>query len=292
MLTVVLTGCGFTSAASVNTESGAVEATSGTVTSTRTLDIDGMQRSYLVVAPSGATGPLPLVVVLHGRAVTVQQEQIRTDFGPLAGSGQAILVYPAGYQQSWNAGGGCCGGAQSANVNDTAFLTSVVTAVEGSLNVDASRVYLVGYSNGARMAFTEICAHPTLFAAFAEFGGVPMRTCGDTSQTVPALISAGTADPELPQPPKTTTQVVDAVVSLWRSRDRCANTSTSSTANPAKIQLWSRCAAGSAVESVLYNGFNHYWPRATQSGIPFNTAVGKAAAAETLMWSFLSAHHR
>lgn len=256
------------------------------------LAIGGTQRSYLLVAPAGQRSALPLLMILHGRSVTVQQERVRTDFLALAQQGKAVLVYPVGYEQFWNAGGGCCGAAAVARVDDSAFLTAVLGDVANHVAIDSSRIYLVGYSNGARMAFTEVCAHPSVFAAFASYAGVPTQACGDTSVAVPAWISAGTADPELSttDPAQTSTQVIESVVADWRARNRCGATSTSTTVPPARLTLWAHCRNGSAVESALYTGLNHYWPRATQADIPYNTAVGAQASAATLMWAFLSTH--
>jgi polyhydroxybutyrate depolymerase len=231
-------------------------------------------------------------MILHGRSVTVQEEQIRTDFVFLAQQGKAVLVYPVGYGQSWNADGVCCGDAVTAHIDDSAFLAAVTGDVANHFWINGSRIYLVGYSNGARMAFTEVCAHPSLFAAFAVYGAVPTETCGDTSVAVPALISAGTADLQLAttNPVQTTTEVIESVVAGWRARDGCDASLTATPITPAQQTVWAHCRNGSAVESVLYNGVNHYWPRATQVDIPFNTAVDTQAAAATLMWAFLSAH--
>ncbi|MGH3826484.1 MAG: alpha/beta hydrolase family esterase [Pseudonocardiaceae bacterium] len=270
------------------------DQTGATTSSMRSLAIGGMQRSYLLVAPAGQRSALPLLMILHGRSVTVQQEQVRTDFLPLAQQGKAVLVYPVGYEQFWNAGGGCCGAAAAAQVDDSAFLTAVLGDVANHVAIDSSRIYLVGYSNGARMAFTEVCAHPSLFAAFASYAGVPTQACEDTGVAVAAWISAGTADPELSttDPARTSTQVIESVVADWRVRNRCDGTSTSTAIPPAQLTLWAHCRNGSAVESVLYDGLNHYWPRATQADIPYNTAVGAPASAATVMWAFLSAHQR
>lgn len=267
-------------------------ATTRLTSSMRSLTIGGIQRSYLVVAPADQHTALPLLMILHGRAVTVQQEEIRSDFLPLAQQGKAVLVYPVGYGQSWNADGGCCGEANATGIDDSAFLAAVVGAVRSYVAIDDSRVYLVGYSNGARMAFTEICTHPTLFTAFATYGGVPTENCGNTSVAVSAWISAGTADPELSttDPVQTSTQVIESVAASWRARDGCAPTPTRTTVSPAQLTEWARCRNGSAVESVLYHDLNHYWPRATEVNIPSNTAVGTDAAAATLMWAFLSTH--
>ncbi|MGB7799144.1 MAG: PHB depolymerase family esterase [Pseudonocardiaceae bacterium] len=269
-------------------------ARTATTSTMRSLTIGGTQRSYLVVAPADQHTALPLLMILHGRSVTVQQEEIRTDFVALAQQGKAVLVYPVGYGQSWNADGGCCGDAAAAHIDDSTFLAAVRGDVANHLSIDGSRVYLVGYSNGARMAFTEVCAHPSLYAAFAVFGAVPTETCGDTSIAVPAWISAGTADPELAttKPARTTTQVIKSVVARWRARDRCGAKSASTTITSAQLTVWAHCRNGSAVESVLYDGVNHSWPRGTEVDIPSNMTVGTSAAAATLMWAFLSAYQR
>ncbi|MBV8997061.1 MAG: dienelactone hydrolase family protein [Pseudonocardiales bacterium] len=267
-------------------------APTATTSTMRSLTLGRTQRSYLVVAPGDQHTALPLVMILHGRSVTVQQEEIRTDFLFLAQQGKAVLVYPVGYGQSWNADGGCCGDAATAQLDDSAFLAAVTGDVANHFSINGSRSYLVGYSNGARMAFTEVCAHPSLFAAFAVYGAVPTDTCADTSIAVPALISAGTADPELAttNPAQTTTQVIESVVADWRARDRCETTSTATPLTPAQLTVWAHCRNGAAVESLLYLGVNHSWPRATQADPPSNTAVGASAGAATLMWNFLSAH--
>ncbi|MGH3840869.1 MAG: alpha/beta hydrolase family esterase [Pseudonocardiaceae bacterium] len=294
---VALTSCGalFSSPATASrtpTTTAPDTVTTRTTSSVRFLAVGGTRRSYLVVAPARQHTALPLLAILHGRAVTVQQEEVRTDFVPLAQQGKAVLVYPIGYGQSWNSGGECCGEAGAAHIDDSAFLAAVIGDMASHFSIDGARAYLVGYSNGARMAFTEVCAHPSLFAAFAIYAGVPTETCGDTSIAVPIWVGAGTADPELTttNPARTTTQVIESVAARWRVRDGCGATSTSATIRPAQLTLWAECRNGSAVESVLYNGVNHYWPRATQAAIPFNTAVGTRADAATLMWAFLSAH--
>ncbi|MGH9093736.1 MAG: hypothetical protein ACRDXE_01105, partial [Acidimicrobiales bacterium] len=68
-----------------------------------------LARSYLVLRPTAKTpGRLPVVVVLHGRGLTPAGIERMTDLPEV--TGPAILVFPAGYGRSWNAGG-CCGQA-------------------------------------------------------------------------------------------------------------------------------------------------------------------------------------
>lgn len=64
-----------------------------------------------------------------------------------------IVVYPAGYDRSWDAGY-CCGPAQRLGVDDLAFFEAMIHAVFNSEpGTSARQMYLAGFSNGGRMAF-------------------------------------------------------------------------------------------------------------------------------------------
>lgn len=160
----------------------------GLVISTVVLRSGGLTRSYVVVRPIHAVDA-PVLVELQGCCTTPWVELARSGFIGATG-GAAILVYPAGYQERWNAGA-CCG---SAKVDDVAFLTAVIRKVS-----PRSPVYLVGYSNGGRMAYRMACERPDLFAAVAVFGAVSAFPCAHPPP-MPILIAAGTADPELTVP--------------------------------------------------------------------------------------------
>jgi polyhydroxybutyrate depolymerase len=282
-----------TTTAPAATSAPATTTGPATTTAVRTVESGGTERSYLVIAPAGRRAPLPLLVVLHGRNVTAQTEAVRTGFEPLAERGAAVLAYPIGIGASWNAGGGCCGEAATEGVDDSAFVDAVAADAARHLPVDPARVYLVGYSNGGKLAFRVVCDHPGVFAAFATYGAVPLAPCGSTAP-LPAMVAAGADDPELAaaDPPRTVDHAVADAAAVWRARDGCAPAATTATIGPAAVTTWSDCRAGTAVESAMYAGLNHYWPVAAPVPVEFSTAVGDRAAAATLMWEFLSGHRR
>lgn len=264
-----------------------------TTTTLSSVEVDGVHRSYLAVAPAGQHAGLPLLVVLHGRSVTVRDEAIRTGFLPLAQRGDAVVVYPVGIGQSWNAGEGCCGEAAATGSDDAAFVDEVATDAARRLGIDSTRRYLVGYSNGGKLAFRVVCEHPRTFTAFATYGAVPLAPCANrTAAPVSALISAGTADPELTtaDPPRTATQAVQDTAALWRASNGCAPAATVTQIDLVTLTSWTDCRDGAAVAAALYSGLTHYWPTAAPSSVVFSTAVGTPAAAATLMWRFLSRH--
>ncbi|HWG72539.1 MAG TPA: hypothetical protein VG184_00640 [Acidimicrobiales bacterium] len=261
-----------------------------TITSER-LRWDGLDRYYLVarpvassqpVAPGGRSGAtLPVLVVLHGRMMTPASAERVTGF--LSEVGRAIVVYPAGYDESWNAGY-CCGGASRAQMNDLGFIESVVhKVVNTEPGASPHGVYLVGYSNGGRMAYRLACSDPGAFAGVAAVEAVPVAPC-DSTTPVPLIEVASTADPLLTvnagAPPKYMAGRAEVTVQVlteqWRHRDGCTAAASASTRGALVATVWSHCAAGSRIELALYRGGSHAWPR------------GSAAtpSAQEVIWSF------
>ncbi|HVW40742.1 MAG TPA: PHB depolymerase family esterase [Amycolatopsis sp.] len=262
-----------------------------TTTVHRALTVGGRNRTYLAVGPDQRKPGLPLLIVLHGRGINAQEESVRTGFLPYAEQGLADLVYPAGISESWNAGHGCCGVAGREGVPDVPFIGALVTDAAHYFEADSRRIYLVGYSNGARLAFSTVCAHPGVFAAMATYGGVPLAECPDTTP-ISAMITAGTADPvvKAAHSSPSASAAIESTVTQWRTRNGCT-TSATQHIGPLALTTWRGCKGGTVVAAGLYNGLTHYWPVATHTGAPFTTVVGADAAAATIMWNFLSPKH-
>ena len=70
----------------------------GTVVSASSVSIQGLNRGYLVIAPSDPSPGLPVIVVLGGVSASPTQEAARDELIPVVQSGKAILVYPGAYR--------------------------------------------------------------------------------------------------------------------------------------------------------------------------------------------------
>jgi polyhydroxybutyrate depolymerase len=265
----------------------------GTVVTEHSLTVAGVVRTYRTIAPEQAapTGsatvsatastparPLPLLVVLHGRGQQPWTAVRATGFLPLARRGQAVLVYPDGLSRSWNAGSGCCGVAGTRGTPDTAFVAAVVAASLRTLPVDPARVYLVGYSNGGKLAWSLACGHAALFAAVATYGAVPLTPC-TASAALPSMMAVGVHDHVLPigGDPRAHPALPSARAAAgWlAARDRCTTPPVTSTEAGAVLQRWTNCRADTEVDLVVYPGVDHNWP----------------ASVTGLMWTFLAARH-
>jgi polyhydroxybutyrate depolymerase len=263
-----------------------------TTTKTVNLTFQGVARNYIVFAPAVTTpmtaskAPLPLVVILHGLGATPLFEAERTNFAPLASRNQAVVVYPAGVDQEWDVGNGCCARPKAAvpTVNDVAFVSAVVVPAEATYSIDPTRVYLVGYSAGGKLASKIACAGGTPFVAVATFGAVPVTSCSSKGSKLPVLIADGTADTALPYVggPRRAPPIpsIASVVKLWKTRDDCTGSGTIVTPGPAvTLTTWS-CGNSTSVSQVDYPGHDHTWPNSTN--------VPAYAYGATVIWAWLA----
>ena len=251
------------------------------VTTSIAITVDGLDRRYVVLRPRTPTGPLPVLVVLHGRWVDPEVEVRRTDFAAV--TGPAILVYPAGFGQSWNAGA-CCGPAHDAGVDDVAFVAAVIQQVLADQPGAApDHVYLAGYSNGGKLAYALACAKPELFAGVAAVGAVPVATCASTT-AVPFIVVSNRGDPELSQsdadPPQSvngfTMPSVAATVDQLRVRNGCSATSADATSGSVTTTSFANCGSADSVLRVTYDADNHDWP----------AGDAQTPTAASLIWNF------
>jgi poly(3-hydroxybutyrate) depolymerase len=138
-------------------------------------------REYVLETPgdSGDSGEeRPLVVALHGYPSTPARLATVTGLTNFAAANDFVVAYGMGVDQAWNAGG-CCGDAQA---DDVAYLREVVDSAASLTPIDRSRVYVVGMSNGAMMAYRAICEAPDVFAAAGVVAGALLDgvDCEDT----------------------------------------------------------------------------------------------------------------
>lgn len=267
------------SSSSTTTVGAAAPAPPPWMRTSHPLTFGGIVRRYLLIRPPTTGARLPVVVVLHGRDATPELEAARTGFTGV--TGPAVLVYPAGYNLSWDAGA-CCGPAQAAGLDDVGFVTAVLRDVQAA-NPDTSGgpVFLVGYSNGGKLAYQIACAEPRLFTAVAAVGAVAVASCAQPAPV--AFVEAAYAgDPELSfgaAPPKQvngyTELNVDAQVSQRARANGCTQT-TATMEGSLTLTTWTGCLPGRPGELAVYQGVSHAWPAGDAS----------TPSAQAVIWRF------
>lgn len=253
-------------------------------TTTVPLRFGGAERSYLLERPTSTTGSAALVVLLHGTGVDAREELDRTGFGVLAQQRGFEVAVPQSIGRTWNSGAGCCSYEAEQRIDDIAFVRAVVSDVRDRTSIDPARIYLVGYSNGGKLAYGVACTGQRVFAGLATYGAGPQLPC-TAAAPLALFVGFGTNDPL--EPPKGMAPDsrgrhpgLASTVAEFVRRDRCAPTVERSAVGTAVVVAHTRCTAGTAIEAATWHGEDHTFPA------PPRTTPDAAGA--TLMWQFLS----
>jgi len=292
-----LSGCGILRSATPAPSGSAVAptTTAGAVpvgTSSRTLEIDGQTRTYLIHRPAVLDASAALVMMLHGGFGSAAQAERSYGWNAEADAQRFVVVYPDGAGRAWNVGGGCCGTPGRTGVDDVAFLAAVVHDVELALPIDPARVYATGISNGGMMAYRLAC-DTSLFAAIGPDSATLLGDC-PTPHPVSVLAIHGTADHNIPYDggegsgfAKIDGPSIPAVNQLWRTADGC-DPPTSSVAGQVTTSTAS-CPGGRTVELITIAGAGHQWPGSTKGRQGADTPYPGLDATQVI-WEFFAAH--
>ncbi len=224
------------------------------------LKVGDLSRKYEVIMP-GRPLPrsAPIIVTLSGLGATVGLEAARDDLVPYASAGEAEVVYPVAEHESWNALG-CCAYAGSHNIDDLGFLRALVARLDPR---HARRIYLVGYSNGGRLAYRVACTTPGLFNAYAMVKGVPLSDCV-VKKPVSIVQLAATDDPEVPYAhggqSKDEIPVLPEMKRL-HAIDKCSARKAVKHARQLTYAAWSGCAHGTRLALATWKVGGHSFPR-------------------------------
>ena len=179
-----------------------------------------------------------------------------------------IVVAPAGVSQSWNAGD-CCRPATTLGIDDVGLLGALLDDIALRPEVDSSRVFVVGNSNGGMMAYRFACEEAGRLAGLASVQGPNVAGC-EPSSALSVMHIAGTGDEVVPYDggrslsgvafasgafPSTPDTVEATAASMG-----CSEAVESSEAAINSL-TWRGCDDGATVELVTIVGAPHQWPR-------------------------------
>ncbi len=276
-LIAILAACGAsgpgpTSNVSPSAYSGSCSGSTATADSSPTpgepqtvrLCVGGLERTYYVLFPANRTGPLPLVLALHGYTQSAGLLEYQTGLDDEATARGFVLVYPEGIGRSWNAGG-CCAEARSRNIDDVAFISQVIDQLVGGGRVDPKRVFATGISNGGMMDYRLACELSDRIAAIASVSGALMVSQCSPARTVSVLEMHGTDDSVVPIGGGTLAGVgtfppTMSTIDRWVGIDGCAADPTTSHTDITETRTWTECRDGSSVVFVTVKGGGHtFW---------------------------------
>ena len=165
--------------------------------------VAGRQRSYTLAEPPG-TGPgTSLVLVFHGSNQTGERLRAFTggSFDAVASTSKAVVAYLDGYKGHWNDARTASGfAARTENIDDVAFTEAVISELQASHQIDRSKVYAAGFSNGGQMVIRLIHQVPGLLAGAAIISATQpapdnFLLAGAPTVPLPVVLIHGTRDP-------------------------------------------------------------------------------------------------
>jgi len=165
------------------------------------LKVGELQRSFHYAVLPGLAPGAPVVFVLHGSGGDGLGIRNYTGkrFDQLALENGFVVVYPDGYEKHWNDCRGSAGyAANTKNIDDPAFFRAMIDELVRRQEIDRSRVFVAGFSNGAQMAYRLALETPELFRGVAAIAAsLPVdenNDCQVSGKPVSMLVINGTDD--------------------------------------------------------------------------------------------------
>ena len=162
-------------------------------------------REYLLYIPQSYNEDIPSPVMLnfHGFGGTAQRHLRNSDMRTLSESKGFILIYPQGTllgnYPHWNPSSIEEGNKSSAD--DLGFIDKLLTTLPEKINIDTSKIYACGYSNGGFFSYGLACNLTNQIAAIGSVAGTMISdTYENCYATVPKpMINIhGANDPIVP----------------------------------------------------------------------------------------------
>lgn len=276
------------------------------------LRVFGFRRSYLLHTPPGydRVRPLPLVVVLHGGFSTARDMEKESGFSEIADREKFLVAYPNGFGlfgrlQHWNAGH-CCGFSMKRGVDDIHFVSMVIDQIRTQVQVDPSRIYIVGYSNGGMLGYLYAARNPDTVAAVAGIAATigsrispdePVNRIEPPRAPLPVIAFHGLMDQIVPygggklSGPYWYVSVRESML-FWVEANQCAAEPIREDMMGGRIikYTWNGKEKGTEVVLCTLKGWGHNLPtRHFTRSLPESDPLKDLHATE-IIWDFFKAH--
>lgn len=275
----------------------------------------GEARPYLLKRPTRRPDSPALVVQLHGRGIDPATFDRWTGFSDLADEQGFVLALPRAIGGIWSDGRFIAppraGSSALDDPDDVGYLLAMIDDIAARLPIDASRVYVVGMSNGATMAGRLACERPERFAAIAQVAGTAgtaVAARGRPATPLAVLQIHGTADRFAPyaggraRGPLVRLLLrgragpsvgVEDWARLWIEVNGASDVPAVETLPPdTTVRRWSGPSPASDVVFYRVVGAGHTWPGAREWIAPIFGRTSPTFDATRAIWDFLRVHAR
>lgn len=267
----------------------------------RTIEHDGLTRTYKLYVPNIYTTAgvsVPLMFSIHGLGSNADQQHLYTEFAPIADVENFIICLPNGTNngsglQFFNAGFGN-------TVDDIGFINALIDTLIQDYDLDTTKIFSTGMSNGGFMSLTLACELSNRIAKVASVTGTMSFLQGNNcspEKGVPVMLLHGTLDATVPYNgvggTVGTVMSVDSVINLWKNLNETdatavynaiPNTSTTDGSTAERFDYVNGIDNSSVVLYKITGG-GHTWPGATFL-IPGNGNTNQDVEASEEIWKF------
>jgi polyhydroxybutyrate depolymerase len=260
----------------------------------------GEEREYLLHVPGSydRARKTPLVISMHAGGMWGAAQREASQWNRVADQHGFIVVYPSGTGLARPGAGRAGEGAGP--MKDVRFISDLIDTLKAAYNIDTTRVYADGLSNGGGMAFVLSCTMSDRIAAVgmvASALSLPRDGCPD-HRPVATIAFHGTADRhtryhggkswvarnhEFPDIP------------TWMANqareNRCEpNPIESRVAPDVSRREYTNCAEDASVVLYTIMGGGHTWPGGGPLPEWFVGVTTRSIDASSEMWAFFREH--
>jgi polyhydroxybutyrate depolymerase len=279
------------------------------------LRVGGLERHYVLHVPRKTAAHPAVVLNFHGGGANAREQQRYARMDALADREGFIVVYPDGTGPvrerflTWNAGT-CCGAAAGGQVDDVAFVRTLLEDLGGRVDYDATRVYATGLSNGAMMSYRLAAELPERIAAIAPVAGSMALARFSATRGVPvmhihsvddgrALYNGGLGAPFPITGSRVLHPPVEERLAEWarvngcgpepEAKERREWKTAAGVRHTATLLEWPGCRAETALWKLT--GAGHVWPGGVLDYLTWLLGPGtRVIDANEEMWRFFSRH--
>lgn len=240
-----------------------------------TIKVNGMERSYILDAPTAAKRA-PLIVALHGGGGSDKQFRRTTGLSPVANGQGVVVVYPNAIGKNWNDGRLNLRKQLVHEGEDVGVLAAIVNDLVARGIVDPQRVVFAGISNGGMMAFKMACnSSVATYGVAAVSANIPEPLdCGHVHARLLNIV--GTEDKfvamaggyVMGSPRRGAVKSAAETFAIFRKANGCSGMSNTKLPDRTEDGMQSSISAGvgcvvSPVAQITVQGSGHAWAGAS-----------------------------
>ena len=231
---------------------------------------DNLDRFYYIYTPNNldTNQSIPVLFAFHGYGSSAMRHLNYTNYFPIADSENFIVIYPQGATTAnlsthWNVGGW----TSKSTINDLDFVDTVIGLIKDKIQIDETRIYSSGMSNGGYMGYHLACNLSNKFAAIASVtGSMTNDTYNDCNPKHPTAILQihGLLDFVVPYDGNAGSKSIPDVIDYWVDYNSC-NTDPDRVVKYDDYSLvaydtYVNCLNNVNVKLILHPEMGHDWP--------------------------------